>query len=256
MILVVDVGNTHIVLGVFEGKDLLASWRLSTIKERTADELGMTLLSLFGHEKLLAEKVDAVIVASVVPSIMYTLEHSIKKYFKVDPMVIGPGTKTGINIRCQNPKEVGADRIVNAVAGFEMYGGPLIIVDMGTATTFCAISAKGEYLGGVICPGIKISAEALYQKAAKLPRIDLIKPESVIGKNTVSSMQSGIFYGYVGQIDYLVRRIKHEMQEETAKVIATGGLARLISEECKSINEVNSTLTLEGLRIVYERNYI
>ncbi|HEY5586447.1 MAG TPA: type III pantothenate kinase [Ruminiclostridium sp.] len=254
MILVVDVGNTNIVLGVFEDKDLLASWRLSTDKERTADELGMLLLSLFSHEKLRAEKVDAVIVASVVPSIMYTLEHSIKKYFKVDPMIIGPGTKTGINIRCQNPKEVGADRIVNAVAGFEMYGGPLIIVDMGTATTFCAISAKGEYLGGVICPGIKISAEALYQKAAKLPRIDLIKPKNVIGKNTVSSMQSGIFYGYVGQIDYLVKRIKHEMQEEAAKVIATGGLARLIAEESKSISEVNSTLTLEGLRIVYERN--
>jgi len=256
MILVVDVGNTHIVFGVFKGKDLLASWRLSTNKERTADELGMLLLSSLAYEELSAKKVEAVVIASVVPSIMYTLEHSINKYFKIEPMVIGPGTKTGINIRCQNPKEVGADRIVNAVAGFEMYGGPLIIVDMGTATTFCAISAKGEYLGGAICPGIKISAEALYQNTAKLPRIELIKPESVIGKNTVSSMQSGIFYGYVGQIDYLVRRIKHEMQEETAKVIATGGLARLISEECKSINEVNSTLTLEGLRIVYERNYI
>jgi len=255
MILVVDVGNTHIVLGAFEGKDLLASWRLSTIEERSADELGMILLSLFAHEGLSVQKVEAVVVASVVPSVMYSLEHSIKKYFKIDPMVVGPGTKTGINIRCQNPKEVGADRIVNAVAGFEIYGGPLIIVDMGTATTFCAISAKGEYLGGVICPGIKISADALYQKTAKLPRIDLIKPESVIGKNTVSSMQSGIFYGYVGQIDYLVKRIKHEMQEEAVKVIATGGLARLIAEESKAISEVNSTLTLEGLRIVYERNH-
>lgn len=254
MILVVDVGNTHIVLGVFEGKELLASWRLSTEKERTADELGMLLLSLFSHGKLNAENVGAVIISSVVPPIMYTLEHSIKKYFKIEPIVIGPGTKTGINIRCQNPKEVGADKIVNAVAGYEIYGGPLIIVDMGTATTFCAISAKGEYLGSVICPGIKISAEALYQKASKLPRIDLVKPECVIGKNTISSMQSGIFYGYVGQIDYLVKRIKNEMQEQTVKVIATGGLARLISEECKSINEVNSTLTLEGLRIVFERN--
>lgn len=254
MILVVDVGNTNIALGVFEGKELLASWRLNTDKERTADELGMFLLSLFSHEKLSVEQVEAVIIASVVPPIMYTLEHSIKKYFKIDPMVIGPGTKTGINIRCQNPKEVGADRIVNAVAGFEIYGGPLIIVDMGTATTFCAISAKGEYLGGVICPGIKISAEALYQKAAKLPRIDLVKPEGVIGKNTVSSMQSGIFYGYIGQTDYIVKRMKQEMQEEVIKVIATGGLARLIAEESKSISEVNSTLTLEGLRIVYDRN--
>lgn len=255
MILVVDVGNTHIVLGAFEGKNLLASWRLSTNKERTADELGMLLLSLFEHERLSVHNVEAVIIASVVPSIMYSLEHSIKKYLKIDPMVIGPGTKTGINIRCQNPKEVGADRIVNAVAGFEMYGGPLIIVDMGTATTFCAISTKGEYLGGVICPGIQISAEALHQKAAKLPRIDLVKPDSVIGKNTVSSMQAGIFYGYVGQVDYIVKRMKHEMQEENVKVIATGGLARLISEESKTISEVNSILTLEGLRIVYERNY-
>jgi type III pantothenate kinase len=250
----VDVGNTHIVLGAFEGKELLASWRLSTIEERTADELGMLLLNLFEHEKLKVEKVEAVIISSVVPSIMYTLEHSIKKYFRMDPMIIGPGTKTGINIRCQNPQEVGADKIVNAAAGFEMYGGPLIIVDMGTATTFCAISAKGEYLGNVICPGIKISAEALYQKAAKLPRIDLVKPECVIGKNTISSMRSGIFYGYVGQLDYIVKRIKHEMREDEVKVIATGGLARLIAEESKVITAVNSTLTLDGLRIVYERN--
>lgn len=254
MILVVDVGNTHIVFGAFEGKELLANWRLSTLEERTADELGMLLLNLFEHEKLSIEKVDAVIIASVVPTVMYTLEHSIKKYFKIEPMIIGPGIKTGINIRCQNPKEVGVDKIVNAVAGFEMYGGPLIIVDMGTATTFCAISAKGEYLGNVICPGIKISSEALYQKAAKLPRIDLIKPESVIGKNTIVSMQSGIFYGYVGQIDYIVKRMKQEMQEDTVKVIATGGLARLICEEAKAITEVNPTLTLIGLRIVYERN--
>lgn len=256
MILVVDVGNTHMVLGAFEERKLLASWRLGTKEERTADELGMLILNLFQHQKLDAGNVEAVIVASVVPPIMYTLEHSIKKYFGLDPMIIGPGTKTGINIRCQNPKEVGADRIVNAVAGFEIYGGPLIIVDLGTATTFCAISAKGEYMGGVICPGIKISSEALFQKTAKLPRIDVIKPDSVIGKNTVSSMQSGIFYGYVGQIDYIVSRMKCEMQEENVKVIATGGFARLISGETKSIAEVNSTLTLDGLRIVYERNKI
>lgn len=254
MILVVDVGNTHIVLGVYEKTDLLASWRLNTDKERTADELGMFMLNLFDHAGLKADKVEAVIIASVVPPIMYTLEHSIKKYFKLEPMIIGPGTKTGINIRYQNPKEVGTDRIVNAVAGYELYGGPLIIVDMGTATTFCAVSEKGEYLGGVICPGVKISLEALFQKAAKLPRIDLIKPEGVIGKNTVSSMQSGIFYGYIGQVDYIVKRMKQEMQEDNVKVIATGGLARFISEESITIDHINSTLTLEGLRIVYERN--
>lgn len=254
MVLVVDVGNTHIVLGVFDGKKLLASWRLGTNKERTSDELGMLILGLFNHEKLSVDKVEAVVVASVVPPIMYTLEHAIKKYINSQPMIIGPGTKTGINIRYQNPKEVGADRIVNAVAGFELYGGPLIIVDMGTATTFCAISEKGEYLGGVICPGMKISAEALYQKAAKLPRIDLVKPESVIGKNTVSSMQAGVFYGYVGQVDYIVNRIKREMGEDNIRVIATGGLSRLIAEESMTINDVNPTLTLEGLRLIYERN--
>ncbi|EPR14323.1 type III pantothenate kinase [Ruminiclostridium papyrosolvens] len=254
MVLVVDVGNTHTVLGVFEGKKLLASWRLGTNKERTSDELGMMILGLFNHEELSVDKVEAVVVASVVPPIMYTLEHAIKKYINIQPMIIGPGTKTGINIRYQNPKEVGADRIVNAVAGFELYGGPLIIVDMGTATTFCAISEKGEYLGGVICPGMKISAEALYQKAAKLPRIDLVKPESVIGKNTVSSMQSGVFYGYVGQVDYIVNRIKKEMREDNIRVIATGGLSRLIAGESMTINDVNPTLTLEGLRLIYERN--
>lgn len=256
MILVVDVGNTHTLLGAFEGTELLANWRISTDRDRSADELGMLLLNLFMYEKLNVEEVEAVIVASVVPSLLYTLEHSIKKYLKIEAMIIGPGTKTGINIRCQNPKEVGVDKIVNAVAGYEIYGGPLIIIDMGTATTFCAISSKGEYLGNVICPGIKISTEALYQKAAMLPRIDLIRPESIIGKNTVASMQSGIFYGYVGQIDYIVKRMKHEMKEKTVKVIATGGFARLIAEESQVINEVNPTLTLNGLRIVYERNRI
>ncbi len=254
MIFVIDVGNTHTALGVYDGKDLLASWRLKTDKERTSDELGMFMLNLFDHAGLSYHKVEAVVIASVVPPIMYTIENSIKKYFKLDPLVIGPGTKTGINIRCQNPKEVGTDRIVNAVAAYEIYGGPLVIVDMGTATTFCAISGKGEYLGNVLCPGIKISIEALFQKAAKLPRIDLIKPDCVIGKNTVASMQSGIFYGYVGQVDYLVKKIKQEMQEDNIKVIATGGLARFIAEESRTINHVNSTLTLEGIRIVYERN--
>lgn len=254
MILVIDVGNTHSLLGVFEGKELLTNWRISTDKDRSADELGMLLLNLFAYGKLNVEEVEAVVVASVVPSLLYTIEHTIKKYLKIDPMIIGPGTKTGINIRCQNPKEVGVDKIVNAVAGYEMYGGPLIIIDMGTATTFCAISAKGEYLGNAICPGIKISTEALYQKAAMLPKIDVIKPDNVIGKNTVASMQSGIFYGYAGQIDYIVKRMKHEMRENSVKVIATGGFARLFAEETQVINEVNSTLTLNGLRIVYERN--
>lgn len=254
MILAVDVGNTNIALGVYEVKNLLAHWRMATDKEKSSDEFGMFFVNLLKHENLDISKIEAVIISSVVPPIMYSLEHAVRKYFKVEPMVVGPGIKTGINIKYENPREVGADRIVNAVAAYEIYGGPLIIVDFGTATTFCAISSKGEYLGGVICPGIKISAEALFQRAAKLPRIELVKPENVIGRNTVSSMQSGIVFGYVGQVDYIVRRIKKEMKEENIKVIATGGLARLIATESETVEEINGLLTLEGLRIIYEKN--
>ena len=254
MILVMDVGNTNIVLGVYDDKRLLFHWRMGTDKEKTSDEFGMFIVNLFNHEKLDIGMIDAVIIASVVPPIMYSLEHAIRKYFKMEPIIVGPGIKTGINIKYENPREVGADRIVNAVAAIEIYGGPLIIVDFGTATTFCAISSKGEYLGGVICPGIKISAEALFQKAAKLPRIELSKPDAVIGRNTVSSMQSGIVYGYVGKVDFIVKRMKKEMKEDNIKVIATGGLARLIASESDTINEINGLITLEGLRILYERN--
>lgn len=255
MILVMDVGNTNIVMGVYDGKKLLQHWRMGTDKDKTSDEFGMFIVSLFNHEQLDIGKVEAVIIASVVPPIMYSLEHAIRKYFKVEPMVVGPGIKTGINIRIENPREVGADRIVNAVAAYEIYGGPLIIVDLGTATTYCAISSKGEYLGGVISPGIKISADALFQRAAKLPRIELAKPEAVIGRNTVTSMQSGIIFGYIGQVDYIVRRMKAEMKEDgDIKVIATGGLARMIASESETIDEINGLLTLEGLRIIHDRN--
>lgn len=254
MILVMDVGNTNIVLGVYQGEKLLFHWRMGTDKEKTSDEFGMFFVNLFRHENLDIKAVEAVIIASVVPPIMYSVEHAIRKYFKVEPIVVGPGIKTGINIKYENPREVGADRIVNAVAAYEIYGGPLIIVDFGTATTFCAINSKGEYLGGVICPGIKISAEALFQRAAKLPRIELVKPDSVIGRNTVVSMQSGIVFGYVGQVDFIVKRMKKEIKEDSIKVVATGGLARLIASESETIDEINGLLTLEGLRIIYERN--
>lgn len=254
MIIVMDVGNTNITLGVYNGKKLLHHWRMSTDKDKSSDELGMFMVSLFNYEKLDITDVEAVIIASVQPTIMYSLEHSVRKYFKVDPILIGLGIKTGINIKYENPREVGTDRIVNAVAACEIYGAPLIIVDFGTATTFCAISSKNEYLGGVICPGIKISADALFQKAAKLPKIDMVKPEYTIGRNIVTSMQSGIVFGYVGQVDYLVKRIKKEMKEDNIKVIATGGLARLIASESETIEEVNGLLTLEGLRIIYEKN--
>ena len=254
MILVVDVGNTNIVLGVYEGKNLLNHWRMATDRDKTSDEIGMFVLSLMRHEKLEPEKIEAVVISSVVPHIMYSLEHAVRKYFKVEPLIVGPGVKTGINIKIENPREVGADKIVNAVAAYELYGGPLIIVDFGTATTFCAVSSRGEYLGSVICPGVKISADALFQRTAKLPRIELAKPECVIGRNTVTSMQAGIVYGYIGQVDYLVNRMKREMKEEGVRVIATGGLARLIAGGSETIHEINGFLTLEGLRIIHEKN--
>ncbi|QEK13551.1 type III pantothenate kinase [Crassaminicella thermophila] len=254
MLLAFDVGNTNIVLGAYEGEELLTYWRFATDKAKSSDEYGMLINQLFQYEGLSLNDVDDVIISSVVPPIMYTLQHTALKYCNKEAIVIGPGIKTGMNIKYDNPKQVGADRIVNAVAGYEKYGGPLIIVDFGTATTFCAISEKGDYLGGTISPGIKISSEALFQHAAKLPRVELVKPGKVICKNTISSMQSGMVYGYVGLVDYIVRRMKKELKDPNTKVIATGGLASLITSESETIDEIDKLLTLEGLRIIYERN--
>ena len=254
MILTIDVGNTNIVIGVYQETNLLTYWRLQTDKNRTSDEFGITLVNLFKHENIDFTDLQAIVISSVVPPIMYSLEHALRKYFKLEPIIVGPGIKTGLNIKTDNPKEVGADRIVNAVAASELYGSPAIIIDFGTATTFCAVNSKKDYLGGAICPGIKISTEALYQKAAKLPRIELLKPETVICKNTITSMQSGIIYGYVGQVDYIVCRMKEELCEENVNVVATGGLARLIASESHQIKYINGNLTLEGLRILYEKN--
>lgn len=254
MILVFDVGNTNIVLGAYKEDKLLDFWRVSTDTGKTADEYGIIIKQMFIHQGYSIDDVKAVIISSVVPPMMYTLEHMSRKYFKKEALVIGPGIKTGMNIKYDNPKEVGADRIVNAVAGYEMYGGPLIIVDFGTATTYCAISKNGEYLGGAISPGIRISMDALYQRTAKLPRVELLKPDTVICKNTISSIQSGVVFGYVGQVDYIVRRMKKELGDEDTKVIATGGLSKLIASESETIDVVNGLLTLEGLRIIYDRN--
>lgn len=254
MILVMDVGNTNIVLGIYDDKNLRVHWRVSTDRQKTVDEYGVLLHNLFSYIGMSREEINAIVISSVVPPLMPTLEKMCRKYFGLKPLVIGPGIKTGLKIRYENPREVGADRIVNAVAVNELYGGPAIIVDFGTATTFCALAANGEYLGGAITPGIGISTEALFQRAAKLPRIELIKPLSVIGRNTVSSMQSGIIYGYIGQIDGIVERMKKEMNEPKALVVATGGLAELLKDDTKTIDQVDPFLTLEGLRIIYEKN--
>ncbi len=256
MVLLLDVGNTNIVLGLYEDK-LVADWRLSTDFKKTADEYGIEVMQLFFHNDFKISDVEGVIISSVVPNIMYSLEHMIRKYFNINPIIVGPGIKTGINIKYDNPKEVGADRIVNAVAANEIYKKPLIIIDFGTATTFCAVKKNGDYIGGTICPGIRISSDALFERAAKLPRVELIKTPNVICKNTVNSMQSGIIYGYAGQVKYIVEKMKEEMiemGEEEPFVVATGGLAKLIFDEANCIDRIDPFLTLEGLKIIYDKN--
>lgn len=253
MLLAVDVGNTNIVLGVYDGHDLMISWRVSTNPLQTGDEYGVILKNLFTQAGVDDSKLSGMIVSSVVPPLMSALAEMAKRYLKLEPIFVGPGVKTGLNIITDNPREVGADRIVNAVAAIELYGGPLIIVDFGTATTFDAINERGDYLGGAISPGISISTEALFQRAAKLPRVELIKPKRVIGRDTVASMQSGILYGFVGQVDGIVVRMSKEFPQKP-KVIATGGLAWLIANESETLDVVNPLLTLEGLRMIYEMN--
>lgn len=253
MILVVDVGNTNIVLGIYKGESLLHHWRISTNRSGTSDEYGMLISNLFQHAGLSIQDINSIIISSVVPPLMSVMEELCQTYLNRTPLIVGPGLKTGLNIRSENPREVGADRIVNAVAAIELYGTPLIVVDFGTATTYDYIDEQGQYLGGAIAPGIGISTEALYQRAAKLPRIDLVRPKSTVGRNTVASMQSGIVFGYAGQVDGIVSRMREELASD-AKVIATGGLAGLIANESSVVDVVNPLLTLEGLRIIYERN--
>ncbi|MCT4595911.1 MAG: type III pantothenate kinase [Anaeromicrobium sp.] len=254
MILVVDVGNTNVVLGAFKGQELIGSWRLTTGTKRTSDEFGILLHSLIENRGLKTEDVKEVIVSSVVPNIMYSMINGIKKYFHIEPIIVGPGIKTGINIKTENPKEVGADRIVNCAGAYYTYGGPAIVIDFGTATTYDVVTEKGEFITGIISPGIKISADALWSRAAKLPNIEIKKPDSIMAKNTITSMQAGLVYGYIGQVEYIVNKVKEEMNNPNVKVIATGGLAKIIEEETDVIDVNDPLLTLNGLRIIYERN--
>lgn len=255
MLLTFDVGNTNIVLGVFQSKKLIQSWRLKTDKNKSADEYGMIINQLFQYEKLSIHDIDDIIISTVVPPVVYTLQHMSKKYFKKRAIVVGPGIKTGMVIKYDNPKLIGTDRIVNAVAAYEKYGGPLIVVDFGTATTFSAISSKGEFLGGTIAPGLKISSDALFEKTSKLPKVELETPGTVICRNTVASMQSGLVYGHMGLAQFIINKMKKELNtEEAIKVIATGGLSTLIANEINVIDHVDKLLTLQGLRLIYERN--
>jgi type III pantothenate kinase len=259
MLLTLDVGNTNTVLGLYRlnSDELVTSWRISTLRTQTVDEYGVLFLNLFAMRKVDATEVSAIIVSSVVPPLDSTLRQVCEQYFHLKPMFVEPGIKTGMPILVDNPAELGADRLVNGVAAFAKYGGPCIVVDFGTATTFDVITAKGEYVGGVITPGLAISAEALFSRAAKLSRVDIRKPAKVVGTNTVAHMQSGLYYGYIGLVDGIIDRILSETQPAEApapKIIATGGLARLIADDSRFIEIIDDMLTLDGLRLIYERN--
>lgn len=253
MLFVADIGNTNIVMGVFKGEKLAASWRIGMDTNKTVDEYEVLVRSFFSLDKIDASRVNGAIIASVVPNITEVFEGLMSLLFGINPLIVGAGIKTGMTIKTDNPREVGADRIANSVAAYELYGGPVIVADFGTATTFDVVSEKGEYLGGMIYPGINISMEALFAKTAKLPRVALKKPNTAIGKNTVNSMQSGILYSVIGGIDWAIRAIWTELGGQT-KVVATGGLAETVGQQMDILEITNTKLTLEGLRIIYNRN--
>ena len=257
MILTLDIGNTNIKTALFDGSEMVKYWRLSTNITNTSDEYGITIMNLFRHGGVDAKDVEGIVISSVVPTINFTIEHMCLNYFGITPTFIAPGVKTGINIRYENPRELGSDRIANAVAAYDEYGGerPVIFIDFGTATTFGVVDEHGAFLGGAIFPGIKLASEALVSGTAKLPRFALAQPEHVIGRTTLTNLQSGMFYGYVGMVTNLVQQMKKELGKD-AVVVATGGMAVLIAEEAKVIDKLDGLLTLKGLRLIYERNRV
>lgn len=254
MLLTIDVGNTNITLGLFEQEKIFATFRITTRSDKTSDEYGSLILDIFTARKIPVEAIEDVIISSVVPKIMYSLTSAIIKYLGVEPTVVGVGTKTGIKINRTDPREVGSDRIVDAVAAYELYGGPCIVIDFGTATTYDLIGPAGTFEAGVTSPGIRISAKALWNETAKLPEVEILKPQSILGKDTITSMQAGIVYGYIGQTEYIVKHMKQECTFSDVKVIATGGMGRIIYENTDCIDVYDSELTLQGMRLIYEKN--
>lgn len=254
MLLAIDIGNTNIKYGVFDGDNLKSSFRVSSRMSRTADEYGSVLVGLLSDRGINKSDIDGIIISSVIPALNYTMCHMCEYFFGINPIMVGPGVKTGLNIKADNPKEVGADIIVNSVSAFKKYGGPIIVIDFGTATTFDVITENCELIGVVIAPGIKTSLEGLATKTAQLPMVELDAPKTVIGKNTKHCMQSGIIFGFAGLVESILYRIKKELKVDDIKVVATGGLGEIIAKEVKAINKVDRTLTLDGLKIIYEQN--
>lgn len=254
MILVIDVGNTNITFGVYQEKELLSTFRMTTRQTRTSDEYGISIRELLTYNGISIDALEGTIIASVVPNVMHSLVGGVSRYLGTQPLIVGPGIKTGIRILTENPREIGSDRIVDAVAAYEIYGGPVLVLDFGTATTYDLVTEDGGFTAGITAPGIRISAKALWEDTAKLPEIEIKKPKSILAQETISSMQAGLVYGQIGQTEYIVSQVKKETGYENLKVVATGGLGRLISEEVESIQIYNSTLTLDGLRIIYEKN--
>ncbi len=254
MLLAVDVGNTNITFGVLKGKNIVASFRMMSQTAHTSDEYGNNIIALLRNNGINKDEIDGIIVASVVPNVMHALVNSMVKYLGKQPYIVGPGIKTGIKIATDNPREVGSDLIVDAVAGYEIYGGPVMIIDFGTATTYLMVNDKGELFTGIFCPGIRISAKALWEDAARLPEIEIAKPHTILAKETISSMQAGLFYGQVGQTKYIINEMRKAAGFPKAKVVATGGFGRLIAEETKEIDVYDPNLTLRGLQILYNKN--